>query len=141
MAVAVACPGSASARGGSCTSSACTAEMTVGAMTVRWSTPEAFYPSEQRFNVRLTVGDEQLKVVRRFGGCETRYAAPGIKATVRACAEGAPIVLYAHRIWGGTVSLKMTYRAVAPNIPQQVKGIHAGSGQPEGSGGIGPKSG
>jgi len=115
--------------------------MTVGAETVRFSTPEAFYPSEQDLQVRLELGSEPLQLARRVGGCERRYIAPGIRATVRACVEGAPIQLFAHRVWGGTVSLRMTYRARPKGgIPQGVKGIHAGSGTTEGTGGVGPSA-
>lgn len=125
---------------GPCADAPCQASLTVGADTVRFATQERFYPSEQNFSVRLSTAGGALEAVRRVRGCETHYAGPGMRATLVACAEGAPLRLFAHRTWGGTTTLRITYRAVADGIPQGVKGVSSGSGGtgPSRGGGVGP---
>lgn len=127
-----------------CRAPACHTAFTVGAEGSRFVSQERFYPSRETLSVQLSSNGQRLALVDATGSgdCMTRYAAPGIRANVKACWEGSPLVITARRSWGGSVVLDVIYESVRKaSIPQGVKGIHAGSGTPGGtSGGVGPSS-
>ena len=143
LATALALPAIVAACNDECHDHSCVASVVVGPEPVTFTSGERFRLREDRVVVRLFVDGSEMKLARRDGrhGCRTHFHGAGTTATVSVCGSSTPVEVRASRSWGGSVQMKIVYRA--RHVPQGVKGISASSNgggggvQSSGSGGVG----
>ncbi len=115
LALAIAAP---AALGGAdptapCRTTACKAEMKVGADELKWRSIENFYPQNEELAATLTARGRKLRVLETWGpdGCRSAYRGSGVVAVVKACGEETPLRIRAYRMKRKRVKLVVSYRA------------------------------
>lgn len=107
-------PGSASAPV-DCREVTCATSFTVGGRTVKWASPEVFYPNNERVFAHLATERGPLALIRSHGAerCKHRLFGNGISALVKACGSLSPLRVRAVRLKRGALSLSIVYSASA----------------------------
>lgn len=98
-----------------CREVTCSTSFMVGERTVKWVSPQVFYPNNERVFADLSTDRGPMTLIRSYGaeGCKHRFFGSGISALVTACGSYSSLRVRALRIKMGARPLSIVYSASA----------------------------
>jgi hypothetical protein len=98
-----------------CREVTCSTSFMVGERSVKWSSPQVFYPNNERVFADLTTDRGPMTLVQSYGaeGCKHRFFGSGVSALVAACGSNSSLRVRAFRVKRGARPLSIVYSASA----------------------------